>query len=67
MREIRDLILLRHPSALYDAISSAQLGTPEEAEDDFSFLLSILMQDDVFNGYSVEELQAAIEEAITEY
>ena len=67
MREIISLIWLTHPTALNDAITAAQEGTPEEAEDEFSYLFAALLVDDTFSAYSQEELQAAIEEAITEY
>ena len=67
MNDLTNLIWLTHPTALNDAITAAQDGTPEDAENEFSFLFSLLLGDDTFNEYTAEELQAAIEEAVTEY
>lgn len=53
--------------ALNDAITAAREESPEDAEYEFSYLFSALLSDDAFNGYSSEEIQAAIAEAINEY
>ena len=67
MNEIISLIWLTHPTALNDAITAAREESPEDAEYEFSYLFGTILNDDTFNGYSPEEIQAAIAEAINEY
>ena len=67
MNDFTNLIRLTLPAALDDAITAAQDGTPEDAEYEFSYLFGAILNDDTFNGYSPEEIQAAIAEAINEY
>lgn len=67
MNEIISLIWLTHPTALNDAITAAREESPEDAEHEFSYLFGAILNDDTFNGYSPEEIQAAIAEAINEY
>lgn len=67
MNEITNLIRLTHPTALNDAIAAAQDGAPDEAEEEYSYLFGQILSDDTFNGYTEEQLTAAINELINEY
>lgn len=57
MNEIANLIRLAHPSATKDVLDAEQ-----ELYDAQDFLLSMLRNDDTFNGYSDEVLWDAIKE-----
>lgn len=67
MNEIITLLWLAHPAALNDAITAAREESPEDAEYELSSLFSAILADDTFNGYSSEEIEAAVAEAINEY
>lgn len=47
--------------------AAAREESPEDAEYEFSYLFGAILNDETFNGYSPEEIQAAIAEAINEY
>lgn len=66
MNSITNLIRLTHPTALKEAIEAAHDGTPDDAEETYSYLFGALLNDDTFNEYSDTELIAAIDEIINE-
>ena len=57
MNEIANLIRLAHPSATQDVLDAERA-----LYDTQEFLLSMLQNDDTFNGYSEEVLWDAIKE-----